>query len=310
MQLTQLGEAHLVEGRNPISFCNVLFVGNLCALLVLLPLYHQPWTAGRWRSLTQLQWLALGVVALLSGALSPALTFTALEYTDANTVLILGRLGPPLTLILGALCFRQTLGIWTCLGAALAFGGGLVTLVLPSPDPTPVMVMASVALGQGPVLVLLGTLSGVLGGLLSRAFLVALPLGIPLLVRHGVGTVIFFGIASVVFGPDHFQDAFSPVLWQWMLIYGGGIIALGQVCLAVGTRLTPLLPTHLVHSANPLLGLLANLMILGQIPTAAQGWGMALILTGTLVSLVGWVTQPTQDRGMRMMAEATVFRGV
>ncbi|MGJ3252049.1 MAG: EamA family transporter, partial [Elainellaceae cyanobacterium] len=35
-KLTELGAQYLVEGRNPISFCNVLFVGNLCALIALI----------------------------------------------------------------------------------------------------------------------------------------------------------------------------------------------------------------------------------------------------------------------------------
>ncbi|MEL6928308.1 MAG: EamA family transporter, partial [Cyanobacteria bacterium J06600_6] len=35
-KLSGIGKEHLIDGRNPISFCNVLFIGNLCALLVLI----------------------------------------------------------------------------------------------------------------------------------------------------------------------------------------------------------------------------------------------------------------------------------
>jgi drug/metabolite transporter (DMT)-like permease len=38
-KLTDLGEQNLIDGRNPISWCNILFVGNLCALVALLLLY-------------------------------------------------------------------------------------------------------------------------------------------------------------------------------------------------------------------------------------------------------------------------------
>ena len=34
-QLTELGSQNLIDGRNPISFYNVLFVGNLTALMAL-----------------------------------------------------------------------------------------------------------------------------------------------------------------------------------------------------------------------------------------------------------------------------------
>ncbi|WP_127080956.1 hypothetical protein [Dulcicalothrix desertica] len=35
-KLTEIGANNFVDGKNPISFCNVLFVSNLCALLVLI----------------------------------------------------------------------------------------------------------------------------------------------------------------------------------------------------------------------------------------------------------------------------------
>ncbi|EAW33614.1 hypothetical protein [Lyngbya sp. PCC 8106] len=43
-QLTELGAENLIDGRNPISFCNVLFVGNIWALLIFLRLYYQDLT--------------------------------------------------------------------------------------------------------------------------------------------------------------------------------------------------------------------------------------------------------------------------
>ena len=40
-RIIDLGAEHTLSGRNPISFCNLLFVGNLCALMLLIPLYRQ-----------------------------------------------------------------------------------------------------------------------------------------------------------------------------------------------------------------------------------------------------------------------------
>ena len=34
-RLVEIGEANLIDGRNPISFCNLLFAGNLVAALTL-----------------------------------------------------------------------------------------------------------------------------------------------------------------------------------------------------------------------------------------------------------------------------------
>jgi hypothetical protein len=40
-KLTELGAMQSIHGHNPISFCNVLFAGNLCALTVLVAVYHR-----------------------------------------------------------------------------------------------------------------------------------------------------------------------------------------------------------------------------------------------------------------------------
>ena len=56
-RLVEIGEANLIDGRNPISFCNLLFAGNLVAALTLLALYHREWRPARLRSLSRRQWL-------------------------------------------------------------------------------------------------------------------------------------------------------------------------------------------------------------------------------------------------------------
>ena len=38
-RLVDIGEANLIDGRNPISFCNLLFAGNLVTLFAL---NHRP----------------------------------------------------------------------------------------------------------------------------------------------------------------------------------------------------------------------------------------------------------------------------
>lgn len=52
-KLTELGAQHLIDGRNPISFCNVFFAGNICALLLLILIYRQQWTAQNLKHLSK-----------------------------------------------------------------------------------------------------------------------------------------------------------------------------------------------------------------------------------------------------------------
>ena len=42
-KLIMLGENALLDGRNPIAFCNLLFAGNVVAGLTLLAIFHRDW---------------------------------------------------------------------------------------------------------------------------------------------------------------------------------------------------------------------------------------------------------------------------
>lgn len=42
-KITEIGAQKFIGGSNPISLCNVLFVGNLCALIVLTTIYWREW---------------------------------------------------------------------------------------------------------------------------------------------------------------------------------------------------------------------------------------------------------------------------
>jgi len=87
-KLTQIGAQHFVDGRNPISLCNVLFVGNLCALIVLLFVYGKQWNQENLQKLSKKDWFALTMIAILSGAVVPSLIFQALAITRVNNIIL------------------------------------------------------------------------------------------------------------------------------------------------------------------------------------------------------------------------------
>ena len=78
-RLTDLGAANFMDGHNPISFCNVLFAGNVCAFVLLLPLYRRQLRLELLRQITVKQWFTLTLIAILSAAVVPMLIFTALS---------------------------------------------------------------------------------------------------------------------------------------------------------------------------------------------------------------------------------------
>lgn len=284
-QLTELGAEHLVDGRNPISFCNVLFVGNIWALIALIFIYHQDWNHQALRQLSRKDWLSLTVVALLSGALAPALVFMALEKTAVNNVILLGRIEPPLVLVL-AICFlKARVNKWVIAGAVLSFLGVGVTLLVPGTQAS--MMPMEFQVGLGEWLAIGGAVAGAIAGVISKASLNRVSLGIFSLYRTVMGTMIFFVIVIKLFGWGHFTDVFSPFVWQWMLLYSLVIVVGGQLAWFMGLKRADAAEISLANSFTPIAGILVAYFVLGEVPTLAQYLGGAVILVGIVLNQVG-----------------------
>jgi drug/metabolite transporter (DMT)-like permease len=290
-KITEIGAQHFVDGHNPISLCNVLFVGNLCALLQLLLLYRQEWQQRTWSQLGKREWVNLVIVAMLAGALAPGLIFQSLALTSVTNVVLLGRLEPPLTLALSIWLLRDRVNVWEAVGAIAAFIGVALTLFLQHVREI-VMPMGHVPIGLGELLALLGAITSAIATIIGKKSLAQVPLGIYNVVRTGLGTLIFFVFATGIYGRTHFAVAFSPFLWQWMLLYGFIIVVMGQSFWLTGLRSTSVATASIIGSFTPIIGILAAYFILGEVPTRAQYIGGSVILLGLLLSQVRLGRQP------------------
>lgn len=295
-KLTDIGALNLVDGRNPLSFCNVLFVGNLCALLSLGIVYCRPRLFNALRQLSSRDYLVLAVVAILAGALAPALFFMALEQTNVNNVILIGRIEPPLALAL-AICFlRERTNFWIIGGAVLAFAGVLLTIILQVHSPEDVMVnMGALMIGQGELMAVVAAISTAIATVVSQAGLRQISLGLFAIVRTAVGSLLFFAIAIHLFGTVHFADVFTPIIWQWMAIYGAVIVAGGQLCWLQGLKTTSAAEISLASAFGPIAGILSAYFILNETPTFAQLIGGSIIMLGIALNQIG-VSQQTSKR--------------
>jgi drug/metabolite transporter (DMT)-like permease len=285
-RLTEIGAQHFMGGSNPISLCNVLFVGNLCALLVLVMIH--------WRQLNRLilgqlsgkEWTGLILVAFLSGALAPGLIFQALSQTAVNNVVLVGRLEPPLTLALSVWMLRERVNGWEVMGAIAAFIGVTLTIVL-QPPTAATMTMGHFGIGVGELLAAVGAVALSASAIIGRKRLKRVSLGLFSMVRTALGTVIFFCLALILYGRDHFMGVLSPFLWQWMLLYGVVIVVVGQSFWLTGLRSSSLSMAALIASFTPIAAILASYFILGEAPTQAQYIGGSVILLGIFLGQLG-----------------------
>ncbi len=299
--LSELGAAHPVEGRNAISFCNLLFVGNLCAFVALVAIFWRSWRPSELKALTRKDWAGMAVVALLSTALAPSLLFMALEVTTVTNVVLIGRIEPPLLMLLSFLVFREKVDRWALMGTALSVLG-VVLIVLLKGD--------GLELGRGEAYAAASTTILVVSTLFSKAGLKRVPLGVFTVFRTGLGTIAFFIAAIYLFGADHFQDAFAPFLWQWMLVYGTVIVVGGQLCWFKGIASSDSATVSLISSFSPVAGVLFAMVLLGERPDMSIMVGGAVIVAGiALAQIGGFVERRAAAKRERASAEAVRLEG-
>jgi drug/metabolite transporter (DMT)-like permease len=294
-KITDIGAENFVGGHNPISLCNVLFVGNLCALLVLCAIHRQQWNHNTLRQISRREWFGLVVVAVLAGALAPGLIFQALALTPVTNVLLVSRLEPPLTIALSIWLLRERVSRWEFMGALVAFIGVTLTIVL-QPARATTMSAAGFQFGLGELLTALGSIAIAIATIIGKKWLSEVPLGIYSIVRTGLGTIIFFFVALGLYGHDHFAEVLSPFLWQWMLLYGTIIVVVGQSFWNAGLRTSSIATATIIGSFTPIVGILAAYFILGEVPTSAQYIGGSIILLSLFLSQVGISNQTNRRK--------------
>ena len=307
-RITQLGADNLIDGRNPISFCNVLFVGNLCALIALILIYGREWNPNSLSRLEIGDWISMIAVAALSGALAPAMFFFALEQTAVNNVVLIGRIEPPITLTLSVLILKARVNKQIVIGAVLAFVGVMLTILL-QPSAANMMTMGSFSVGRGELMTAIGAIALAVSSIISKIKLNSIPLGIFTIFRTAVGTLIFFALTARIYGIAHFMDVFAPIVWQWMLLYGVVIVVGGQLAWFKGLKSTDAADVSLASSISPVAGIIFAFLILGEVPTIAHYIGGSVIILGIVFNQLGAARQRDLVNP-KEMEEKVGFKGI
>lgn len=281
-KLTEIGASQFMHEHNPISLCNVLFVGNVCALCIMLVLYRDQLTAVNIRKITKKEWVNLTVVAILSGAIAPAAIFRALAISPVNNIVLLGRLEVPLILILSSVILKERLNQYQKIGAAIVLLGIFVSVTGNRPD----ALSSGFTFGQGEILTIISTVFLAIATLINKYQLSHIPLGVYGIFRTGLGSIVFFIFGSWLYGSGHFAEMFSPFLWQWMLVYGGIIVVVGQALWIKGSRQSPLVVSTIISCFHPIAGMFFAYWILAEVPTMQQILGSIILLLGLLFSQV------------------------
>ena len=271
--LTTMGGAFSLRHPGAISFCNVLFVGNLCAGLTMIAIYG---ASNLFRELVGQSKRTIGLLLLgaIVSTIYPALLFTALERTSVINIVLLSRFNGIVFVGLSAIFFGSRLRKLDVVGYAL-IGSGVAVLV--------VMNNGGFRIQTGELLVLIAAIFFALTEFISRRILEHCSVPLYVFVRNFVSALMFFIIAVNVFGLDHFSMAFVGELWLVMIVYAGLAVVAAQL---LWLRATMSLPVKTVANSqllNPSMSLLFAFLLLGEVPNGQQWSVMAIVVTGMLL---------------------------
>lgn len=277
--LAEIGWQNKIDGRNAISFCNLLFLGSLISLVPMVFLFGKDWSRENIRKIRPQDWLVLTVSAGLSSALTPYLFFIALADTTVTNVVLVGRIEPPLFLLATAVFLKEKLDPWALLAGLVALFGAIVMFVMNSE--------AGFTLGKGEIATVFATLSFIASTLITRVGLQGIPFGIFSIYRTVLGTIIFYFLGLYLYGPNHFQDLLEPIVLKWVWVYAIIVIICGQFAWNLGLKHARSGDISLATSFSPLAAIVLAMMILGEEPGPGFLPGAAIILVAIGIGQVG-----------------------
>ncbi|MEP3232974.1 MAG: DMT family transporter [Hyphomicrobiales bacterium] len=278
--LFDVGAANPIHGRNPVSFCNVLFAGNIVACVTMYIFYRKQWTKEALAKLTSGDWWSLIILAIITGALVPSLMFLALTNSSVTNTILVGRIEPIFLIILSMVVLKEKADVWPTIGAAIAFLGVAFTFYLESGG-------TGFSFGKGEMQAAGAAVLTAISTIVAKVRLKNIPLGIFTVIRTGLGAIIFLGVTIYLLGLEHFIDLGSPLLWQLMLIYGAVIVVGGQYFWFVGIKSANTGDVSVASSFTPIAGVAFAFLLLGEEPSNAVLIGGGVIVLGILVGQIG-----------------------
>lgn len=295
----QVGERHLVDGRNPVSFCNVLFISQLVSLATFLVLFHRDLTRENFRKITRRKWSCLFSYVILGSVITQMLYFFSLDYTSVASIVLISSMQIPLAAFVNAWLFKETLERRQMGGHVLIFIGIFAPFLIATQTAT----FSSARWGD--VLAFFAMLCGVANGIFAK-YLSDLPLGVIGVVASGASAVFFFCFASIYFGPEHFQDLLVPYVWELVFVYAIMLVVSRHIIRQLSFRQSSNQAINTISASYPALAVIAAYLIASQIPTYGQMLGIVLVVAGILFAIAPKQTQGLLEK--QVESERTAVR--
>jgi drug/metabolite transporter (DMT)-like permease len=225
--------------------------------------------------LTGAQWWALAQIAFLMVYLNQLLFTQGARLSSATNTSLVMALMPLLSLIGGALAFREAVSARALLGLALGFAGvTLVVLLAPGAN----LVVA----GLGELLVAAALVTFIGGGLLVQRVTSDLDVLVVGWAVYGLGTLMLLSHAALGGGWEQAATAIDGP-WIWFCVLYSGIIgtALSNVGWYYAIDRVGQSRASLYLHWVPIFGVAASALLLREALGVWHGVGLLMVLAGT-----------------------------
>ena len=220
----------------------------------------------------------MSISAVLSSALTPSLYFYALDFSSVTNIVLIGRIEPPLMLILSAVVLKEVFDRWAFAGAAIALIGAVVMITMRNNTG------GEFTFGKGELAALFAVMSFITSTLLTKAKLKEIPFGIFTIYRTILGTIIYFTVAMYLYGAHHFEDVFAPVVLKWTLVYAFIVIIGGQFAFNLALKTAKTGDMSLATSFSPVAAITIATLLVGEDPGDGLYIGGSIIIAGILLA--------------------------
>ncbi len=257
-----------IHHTEAISFCNVLFIGNFCAGLISFTFVAKRSFPKEIKSLDRKTWMYL-IISCILAIIYPSLVFFALELTSVTHLVLVSRFEGISYLIL-AFFFLKTKITWAESLGYIFIGLGVIVTLLGSGE----------MIGKADILILSACVFYGLSEVVSVKLLGKISLPSFIFIRNFFSAIVFFIIATYIFGPHHFADAFHGDLWIAMTIYAAIIIVLGQcMWFTAAKAVDPSWPADFALII-PFFSIFFAYLLLNDIPSISESIAIVVIAIG------------------------------
>ncbi|WP_367606134.1 DMT family transporter [Legionella sp. W05-934-2] len=243
-----------------ISFCNVLFVGNFCAGLIALAFYSLKNIIKEVHNLPRKTKYFLATMTITS-TIYPALQFTALEHTSVINFVLISRFNGILYIILATFALGISISRNEVIGYTI-IGITVISLLI--------YTNKGLHFAKGDWLLLCSALFFAVNDILVNKISEKCSIPTYVFCRNFTSAIIFFIIANILIGPEHFADAFGRNFWLLMVVYAGFAIVLAQTLWKFSVNKVPATFIGNVSLLNPVFSLSFAYLLLKEVPSFSE----------------------------------------